>query len=287
MDSKIFHNITSVEVAWISWYCMTSVYIGTSLLFHCMDNSTMFTKYKMIRYNDVYEDRDHMPHVSPTTKYKFKTEDRGSYVFKKQQGLDTIDEEIKGLKRTRLPCIGDILWSGICNLVCVMFPTMMYLAVQDAGYTFTGWCCDSMLDRIKIAIWMMMGHELLFYTCHRYILHSKTGYKLFGHAMHHQSDAGCGATALYMTFPDFALEIVVPYVLPLIMCPFNIGLIEHVVIVILGMVGGVYEHSGYNFFKHYGIDTSFHWLHHGIKGVNFGNGVGTLGILDAVLDTSL
>ena len=54
-------------------------------------------------------------------------------------------------------------------------------------------------------------HEFSFHLSHRFILHSSWGFRSLNHALHHSSVTHSALSAMYMSGPDFHLEIVVPY----------------------------------------------------------------------------
>lgn len=132
-------------------------------------------------------------------------------------------------------------------------------------------------------------HEAAFYIFHRFILHSSWGFRLLDHHLHHTSLAHSAISAMYMSGPDFVLEIVLPYLLPL-------GVLSSsgacspaccVAMLPLGALGGLYEHSGYNFFEGIAaLDTSVHALHHRFYHCSFADGVGAPSVFDAALGTA-
>lgn len=94
---------------------------------------------------------------------------------------------------------------------------------------------------------------------------------------------------MYMSAPDFLLEIVVPYLLPLIiLSSFSLcGPRACIIALPLGAVGGLYEHSGYNFFEGIQVlDTSAHALHHRLWSCSFADGVGAPSFVDPFMGTS-
>lgn len=132
-------------------------------------------------------------------------------------------------------------------------------------------------------------HEAAFYVFHRFVLHSSWGFRLLDHRLHHTSLAHSAISAMYMSTPDFVLEIVVPYLLPLAVLSSS-GSCSHaccVAMLPLGALGGLYEHSGYNFFEGIAaLDTSVHALHHRFYNCSFADGVGAPSVFDAGFGTA-
>jgi hypothetical protein len=101
-----------------------------------------------------------------------------------------------------------------------------------------------------------------------------------------------------MSAADFFLEIVCPYLIPLILIGGGgTNFIFHAVIVSAGAYGGVYEHSGYDFGlllrKETGwrwtlgkmLSTEAHGFHHTRGNVSFSDGFGSSNICDTVFKT--
>lgn len=132
-------------------------------------------------------------------------------------------------------------------------------------------------------------HEFAFYVAHRFILHHPWGFSRFNHALHHATKAHSALSAMYMSPSDFLLEIILPYLLPLIVVSrLNLMRQPHIICMLpLGALGGLYEHSGYNFFgKHIPfLDTRVHGLHHLHYTCSFADGVGAPSIFDSTFHT--
>jgi len=128
-------------------------------------------------------------------------------------------------------------------------------------------------------------HDVLMYAGHRYVLHSRWGFKRF-HALHHATRGSVAASALYMGTVDLLLEIAVPFLGWFVL----VG-VEHV-LVVLGVVavGGwlsMYEHSGWQFAPGVdGLDTRKHAAHHRALGTAYAEGIGSPGLCDRVMGTS-
>ncbi|KAJ3191558.1 hypothetical protein HDU83_000022 [Entophlyctis luteolus] len=132
-------------------------------------------------------------------------------------------------------------------------------------------------------------HEVLFYVFHRYLLHTRFGYIKLNHKLHHSAPTHSAISAFYMSPADFCFEILVPY-LASVGVPVALGICNPVVAVAMlgvGTVGGMYEHSGYNFWAGVkGMDTVVHALHHQRNDCSFADGVGAPSVLDEIFGTA-
>jgi sterol desaturase/sphingolipid hydroxylase (fatty acid hydroxylase superfamily) len=183
------------------------------------------------------------------------------------------------------------------NQCIILLPCM--LALEWTGLAFVG---ESQLD----ASWffagmllMMVGHDVVQYIGHR-LMHRRALLRVLGHHVHHSTGASRAVSACYMSATDFFLEIVLPYLLPLVL----IGgggsdLLFHIVTMGLGAIGGLYEHSGYDFssavrgekptplrnFIADKLSSHAHAEHHRRSNVSFSDGFGSTGICDTVFRT--
>ena len=190
----------------------------------------------------------------------------------------------------------------LANQVFVLLPAMIF--VQWTGLAFTGIEHHSPLYFVVGLLAMGIGHDIVQYITHRGILHRPSLMKRLGHALHHSTTASRSISACYNSAADFFLQIVLPYLVPLVL----IGgggsdMIFQFLVVGLGAFGGLYEHSGYNFavplrqtrfFKalpHAGaiadlaITTHAHGEHHRRSNVSFSDGFGSWGICDTLFAT--
>lgn len=190
----------------------------------------------------------------------------------------------------------------VANQVFVLLPAMM--AVEWAGLAFVGAPHIGVTMFILGMLGMTVGHDLVQYATHRYILHRPLLMRPLGHAVHHSTAAGRSISACYMSLPDYLLEIAFPYLVPLIV----IGgggsdFWFHAVVVTAGAFGGLYEHSGYDFglrfatAEHSGwrarvdrvlahmLSSKAHGEHHTRGNVSFSDGFGSSNICDTVLKT--
>src|SRR5579862_9710259 len=140
----------------------------------------------------------------------------------------------------------ELLPRVIFNQVFVLLPCMIVL--QWTGLAFTGPAHLGWLRIIVNIVLMTIGHDVVQYVTHRYVLHHPRFIHTLGHAVHHKTGASKAISACYMSAPDFFLEIVLPYLLPLVL----IGgggsdIFFQLLVGALGSFGGLYEHSGYDF----------------------------------------
>lgn len=186
-----------------------------------------------------------------------------------------------------LPTYQQMLPLVLSNQVLVLLPCM--LLTQAAGLTFTSAANKQVSLPMEATGFFVMalGHDILFYIGHRFLLHSKWGYRALGHNVHHATKAHCALSSMYMAPLDFVFEIVIPYLVPLaIVSQFSLHYVG-VLSLPLGCVGGLLEHSGYNFAPHVKLlDTTAHKLHHEQLRCSFSDGVGSTNFMDEVFGSS-
>jgi sterol desaturase/sphingolipid hydroxylase (fatty acid hydroxylase superfamily) len=190
----------------------------------------------------------------------------------------------------------------LANQVFILLPCMM--AVQALGLCFSG---QEHLPLWRFAISLVamgVGHDIVQYATHRYLLHRPSLIRTLRHSIHHSTGASKGISACYMSAPDFFLEIVLPYLLPLaIIGGGGSDIVFHTMIAGLGAFGGVYEHSGYDFAARLPkaklaermprfvttlgslITSQAHGQHHVKGNVSFSDGFGSPGLCDSLLGT--
>jgi sterol desaturase/sphingolipid hydroxylase (fatty acid hydroxylase superfamily) len=187
------------------------------------------------------------------------------------------------------------------NQCIILLPSMLML--EWTGLAFVG---DPQLDAswfIASLFLMMFGHDAVQYIGHR-LMHRRPLLRLLGHHVHHSTGASRAVSACYMSAADFFMEIVLPYLLPLVL----IGgggsdLLFHIIIMGLGAVGGLYEHSGFDFARSLRgekatpartfwsnlladkLSSHAHAEHHRRSNVSFSDGFGSSGICDTVFRT--
>ena len=190
----------------------------------------------------------------------------------------------------------------LANQVFVLLPCMM--AMEAAGLCFTGPSHLPLWRFVVSLVVMGIGHDVVQYLTHRHLLHRPSLMRTLRHSVHHSTGASKAISACYMSAPDFFLEIVLPYLLPLAL----IGgggsdILFHSMIAGLGAVGGVYEHSGYDFaallprekIASYTprfvkviaslITSHAHGEHHAKGNVSFSDGFGSPGMCDSMFGT--
>jgi sterol desaturase/sphingolipid hydroxylase (fatty acid hydroxylase superfamily) len=194
---------------------------------------------------------------------------------------------------------GAILRRVLANQIFILLPAM--LLCQYAGLAFTGAPHLSLWMFVGGIALMALGHDIVQYAAHRWLLHHPR-LRWLGHSRHHATGATKAISALYMSSGDFFLNIVCPYLVPLIL----IGgggsdILFHVLTMGLGVIGGLYEHSGYDFGVK-GAPTSFagrllrllpasfisshaHGQHHQRASVSFSDGFGSPGLCDTLFGT--
>ena len=190
----------------------------------------------------------------------------------------------------------------VANQVFVLLPCMV--ATQAAGLCFSGRPHLPLWFFVFSLIAMGIGHDIVQYATHRYLLHRASLIRVLRHSVHHSTGASKGISACFMSAPDFFLEIVLPYLLPLaILGGGGSDIVFHSMIAGLGAIGGVYEHSGYDFaallpkdriaahtprfIKVIGslITSHAHGEHHAKGNVSFSDGFGSPGVCDSMFGT--
>jgi len=170
----------------------------------------------------------------------------------------------------------------LANEFLILLPTM--LLAQAAGVMFVGTPRHGPLRVLVDAVGVGYAHDLVFYVAHRYALHSRWGYRWFRHDLHHRTKAECAASSMYMAPADFVLEIIMPYAAwPLLVS--RLDLTSNCLLVTLGGLGALYEHSGYDFAPRL-QSTRMHASHHASGMVAFSEGVGSPGLMDRIMRTS-
>ena len=188
------------------------------------------------------------------------------------------------------------------NQVAILLPAMVL--VQALGLCFTGAEHLSPLRFLLSIVVMGIGHDVVQYATHRHLLHRPSLVRKLKHSVHHSTGASKGISACYMSGADFFLEIVLPYLLPLAL----IGgggsdILFQSMIAGLGAVGGVYEHSGYDFAVLLPkaaiaermprlvttvaglISSHAHGQHHAKGNVSFSDGFGSPAVCDTMFGT--
>lgn len=203
---------------------------------------------------------------------------------------------------------GQMLPRVLFNQIFVLLPCMVLS--QVLGLCFTDHPKHLPLVQFLASLpAMAVGHDIVQYLSHRYLLHQPIIplMRALKHSIHHSTDATKAISACYMSAPDFFLEIVLPYLVPLALVRGGGGdVLFHSLIAGLGAVGGLYEHSGYDFsvplrkskenefvVRRLGLgdllskflDNRAHSEHHIRANVSFSDGFGSPGICDTLLGT--
>mmetsp|Transcript_526 Transcript_526/g.1800 ORF Transcript_526/g.1800 Transcript_526/m.1800 type:complete len:239 (-) Transcript_526:461-1177(-) len=109
----------------------------------------------------------------------------------------------KWLQRFRRQPAGDSITYAemmpriLFNQVVLMLPAMLLSERLALGYN-SRVLFNSVPSLAACLAVMGIGHDVIFYIGHRYLLHSRWGYKRFGHDLHHSTKANCAAGAFYM-----------------------------------------------------------------------------------------
>jgi sterol desaturase/sphingolipid hydroxylase (fatty acid hydroxylase superfamily) len=196
----------------------------------------------------------------------------------------------------------ELLPRVLANQVFVLLPAM--LLMQWSGLAFVGPQHLSLTSTLLGFAGLTVGHDIVQYVAHRFILHRPDMMRRLGHALHHSMIGSRGIGACYMSAADFFLEIVCPYLIPL--AAVGIGgsnLLFHALVVSAGAFGGLYEHSGYDFScvlrespatgaaRRLGailaklLSSQAHAAHHTRGNVSFSDGFGSSNICDTLFGT--
>ncbi|HEX3431020.1 MAG TPA: sterol desaturase family protein [Rhizomicrobium sp.] len=183
------------------------------------------------------------------------------------------------------------------NQVFVLLPAMCMC--EKAGLAFTGSHKISFAFAVVALLLITIGHDIVQYVAHRWLLHNMR-FRWLRHDLHHSTGASRAITACYMSAPDFFLTIVAPYLVPLILIGGGTANVPfQLLVACLGAVGGLYEHSGYDFASALKaapgrlvsavsaslISSHAHGEHHRRSRVSFSDGFGSPGLCDLIFRT--
>lgn len=178
----------------------------------------------------------------------------------------------------------ELLPRVLFNQLFLMLPAMLLFQYFGLGFQTTE-ALYSPIVYIVFSLWMALGHDVLFYLGHRFLLHSKWGFMHLGHDLHHSTKATIAISSMYMGVIDYILEIIIPYLVPLLFLPSD--LFFDAMAPCLGAIGGLYEHSGYNFFPFFeALSTVAHTMHHVRYNCSYSDGVGSTNLMDNALHTT-
>jgi len=187
------------------------------------------------------------------------------------------------------------------NQIFILLPAMV--ALQYTGLAFIGVSHISIAHFVTAMLIMAIGHDIVQYVFHRFVLHRPNLIRRLGHSIHHSTGASISISACYMSPVDFFLEIALPYVIPLSLVSAGADRGFHILIASLGAIGGLYEHSGYDFAARLPkadngklhlrplvwlrtiVSSQAHGEHHRRSNVSFSDGFGSPGICDTVFKT--
>jgi sterol desaturase/sphingolipid hydroxylase (fatty acid hydroxylase superfamily) len=206
------------------------------------------------------------------------------------------------VRRSDTLTYAQLLPRALFNQAFLLLPAMVL--VQWLGWAFTGAAHLSVWHFIAMLVGMAIGHDIVQYITHRYLLHDPRLMRVLGHSVHHTTGASKAISALYMAPMDFFLEIVLPYLLPLVVLGGGgSDIFFHLLVAGLGAFGGLYEHSGYDFaepLRQSAFYKSSPWLgaaietlitskahgqHHTRGMVSFSDGFGSPGLCDTLFAT--
>ncbi len=195
----------------------------------------------------------------------------------------------------------DFLPRVLFNQTFILLPAMWLC--ERLGLAFTGAKHISWIWAILAILLMTIGHDVVQYFAHRFLLHNPR-FRWLGHGLHHSTGASKSITACYMSAPDFFLTIVCPYLVPLVLIgggTADAGF--QLLVASLGAIGGLYEHSGYDFaggvrqraaagarsllrfLPSSLISSHAHGEHHRRSRVSFSDGFGSPGLCDTIFRT--
>jgi sterol desaturase/sphingolipid hydroxylase (fatty acid hydroxylase superfamily) len=181
----------------------------------------------------------------------------------------------------------------LINQCLILLPAM--LATEKLGLAFTGAPHLGWVRFVVDLALMAIGHDVVQYAVHRGLLHRRR-LRWLGHDLHHSTGASRSIGACYMSSADFFLEIVCPYLVPLVLIGGGGGDIAFQLLVpSIAAVGGLYEHSGYDFApRRRGVlawlpasvtSSHAHGEHHRRFRVSFSEGFGSPGLCDRLFGT--
>jgi sterol desaturase/sphingolipid hydroxylase (fatty acid hydroxylase superfamily) len=195
----------------------------------------------------------------------------------------------------------EILPRVLFNQTFILLPAMGL--AQCSGLAFVGSDHMSLLAAILTLAAMALGHDVVQYVLHRWLLHRPDVMNRLGHAVHHSTTASSAISACYMSAADFLVEIVLPYLIPLALVGAGSNMTFHVFSVTAGVFGGLYEHSGYDFSLPLArargngaiaraaravaplMSSRAHGEHHSRGNVSFSDGFGSTSLCDILFRT--
>lgn len=195
----------------------------------------------------------------------------------------------------------ELLPRVLANQILVLLPAMLFL--QWTGLAFVGPAHLSLVTMLFSFAGLTIGHDVVQYVAHRFVLHRPDMMRRLGHALHHSTTGSRALSACYMSYTDFLLEIACPYLIPLALIGGGSDVLFHSLVVVAGAFGGLYEHSGYDFSRGLReranrregqtllmvlaklISSEAHAAHHARGNVSFSDGFGSSNICDTIFRT--
>jgi sterol desaturase/sphingolipid hydroxylase (fatty acid hydroxylase superfamily) len=195
----------------------------------------------------------------------------------------------------------ELLPRVLVNQILVLLPAM--IVFQYTGLAFTGAPHLSAGYFLAGLVLMAIGHDIVQYVFHRFLLHRPGLIRKLGHSVHHSTGACKAISACYMSPADFFLEIALPFLVPLALVGAGADVLFLLTVASLGAIGGLYEHSGYDFavrlrrsnksgskrqplaWLAYLVTSKAHGEHHRRSNVSFSDGFGSPGICDTIFKT--
>ncbi|GJQ12171.1 hypothetical protein GpartN1_g5950.t1 [Galdieria partita] len=173
------------------------------------------------------------------------------------------------------------------NQLVFFLPSCVF--AERLGWVFRTPTQENTFSLWKLPIYLSLFsvyEEIIFYSAHRWLLHSKWGFTLLGHNVHHSTKGSVGISQHYMSVIDYFLEIVVAILVPLAIIRANAYF--DLLIIVENAILGPYDHSGYDFFlgslRRYSPVN--HSMHHLRSSCSYGDSVGSMAILDSLFKTS-
>lgn len=171
------------------------------------------------------------------------------------------------------------------NQVFVFLPALCFLWYQDWVTLERAPTWKALaLSVVYTSVGFSLVHDVVFYVGHR-LMHTKWGFAWSGHALHHDTKGTVAASALYMGCLDFVVEILLPFSAWFLITR-HAYLETLLFVVVVGAWGAMYEHSGFDFGLP-GYDPRPHAYHHTHYKLGFSEGIGSLGIMDWMFQTSV
>ena len=146
------------------------------------------------------------------------------------------------------------------NQIFILLPAMVAFQYRGAGFYRRA------AFELPCILWpqccfMGVGHDIVQYVFHRFVLHRPGLIRTLGHSVHHSTGASKGISACYMSPADFFLEIVLALSRSSVArwrwrrCGRSSSTVAS-----LGAFGGLYEHSGYDFAVRFAKGQQFRFL---------------------------